>query len=235
MNTIYLVVGAPRSGTSALAWALRDQNIRMFVGADAPDLDSPTGNQEDNLARLINNRLMGRNSIGRWHDWDNPKYKMGASVEDVQLIQAYIRLRQNEANCSWGLKDPRLSFVIEPWYEATREMPVQWIHIYRENRHAVIASLVKMLPAPLRHCGDSTALHFLASNWVESYELACALAFERTGLHPFVLNYEELLTSQGQERLADQLGFTAPIIHVDPRFNRRGRSALPHRHQTMES
>lgn len=45
------------------------------------------------------------------------------------------------------MKDPRMSFLIEPWSLATQEHSVNWIYIRRENREASISSLIKMLPA----------------------------------------------------------------------------------------
>ena len=222
---IYIVVGAPRSGTSALSLALREQGIQMYMGAYSPDLDSPSGNQEDALARLLHNRLMGRNGLGKTRDWDNPRYLSGSPPEAIRSIQAYIACRSRNHQGSWGLKDPRLSFLIEPWHAATQSLPVRWIHIYRQEREAMIRSLTAMLPPQLRYCGNSHSLYHLVANWAESYQLAINLGFSRTGLQPFRLSYEELLTPDGQARLADQFGFLQPIRCIRPELNRQGKKS----------
>lgn len=228
---VYVIVGAPRSGTSALAGVLRRQGIDMYLGADAPDLDSPTGNQEDALIRVINNRLMGRDGTGRLRDWDNPRYVPAVSESQSRILAAYVRCRTRNASGAWGVKDPRLCFVLEPWHEALRGRDVRWLHIRRENRDAMVRSLVKMAPARLRLCGDETALHRLASNWAESYHLASELGLARIGVDVYRLTFEELLTVEGQQRLARHFGFERPVTGVRPELDRCGaqsmRSASP--------
>lgn len=220
---VYIIVGPPRSGTSALAGVLRRQGITMYMGADAPDIDSPTGNQEDALIRTINNHLMGRDATGRLRDWDNPHYV--ASVGDVQrrTIEAYVRCRARHAPGAWGVKDPRMCFLLEPWHDALRGADVRWIHIRREDREATVRSLVKMAPARLRFSGDPIALYRLASNWAESYHLACDIGLARIGIDVYRLTFEELLTPAGQERLARHFGFREPVSGVRPELNRSGR------------
>jgi hypothetical protein len=224
-DAFFVIVGPPRSGTSALAWALRDQGVSMAVGTDAPDIDSPTGNQEDNLARTIHNQLMGRSGAGLRHDWDHPRYVSGAPPAGVRLLQAYVRSRQRTAGGPWGVKDPRLCFLIEPWHAATSGQRVHWLHIQREDRHATVCSLLRMLPEPLRSQGDRRVLYRLVSNWAESFHLACELGFARTGIDPFAITYEELLTTAGQSRLSRAFGFTGAMPHVQPAFNRQHRRA----------
>lgn len=221
-NLIYIVVGAPRSGTSALSLVLQEQGIGMFMSSDAPDQDSPSGNQEDNIVRLINNRLMGRNDNGDIRDWDNPIYVGGASVKAIRLIQAYIQLRRNHASGTWGVKDPRTCFLIEAWNLATNNLSVQWIHIYREDRDAILRSLIKMLPPKIRNCNDPKTLYRLVSNWHETYRVAIELGFTRTGIEPITLSYEELLTTEGQARIAQVLNFTLPFRCINPSLNRQG-------------
>jgi hypothetical protein len=222
-HPVYIIIGPPRSGTSALAGLLHRQGIVMYMAADVPDLDSPSGNQEDCLARIIDNHLMGFNGLGSVRDWDNPVYVDARDDEQTGLIKAYLRCRERHAGCrAWGVKDPRMCFLIEPWHEATKHLTVNWIHIYRENREAMIHSLLKMMPARLRFSGDPKALYRLASNWAENYHLACKLGFARTGLKPYRLTYEDLLTREGQERLASEFAFQRPISGIRPSFNRSG-------------
>jgi hypothetical protein len=224
-SPIYLIVGAPRSGTSVLALILKEQGIPMYIGADAPDQDSPSGNQEDNLARLVNNSLMGRNGLGHRRDWDNPSYVRAATSTGLSLVRAYVATRSRIADgSSWGMKDPRLCFTIELWHAATRSLPVRWIHIRRENRKASVMSLIGMLPAKLRLSGESDGLYHLASSWLESYHIASELGFERTGIEPYAITYEELLTPSGRDALHRRFGFERPITCVNPKLNRRGRT-----------
>jgi hypothetical protein len=63
------------------------------------------------------------------------------------------------------------------------------------------------------------------SNWAESFHLACELGFARTGIDPFAITYEELLTTAGQSRLSRAFGFTGAMPHVQPAFNRQHRRA----------
>ncbi|NJC99085.1 hypothetical protein EWM58_00195 [Candidatus Erwinia dacicola] len=62
----------------------------MYLSADAPDIDSPSGNQEDNLVRLLNNFLMGENGLGYRRNWDNPKY-----INLNQTTSQHIHLIKN--------------------------------------------------------------------------------------------------------------------------------------------
>ncbi|MET0404992.1 MAG: hypothetical protein ABW123_21430 [Cystobacter sp.] len=221
---IYVVLGAPRSGTSAMAWALRDQGVTMFMAADSPDLDSPSGNQEDNLARMLNNHLMSEGSGGR-HDWDNPRYVKGATDDAVERIRAYIRCRERHARGGmWGVKDPRMCFVLEPWVAAMKDLPVRWILIRRSQRKSTVASMTAMLPVKLRMSGEPAGLHRLASTWAESYHIALELGLERTGIRPYCLTYEELLSPDGQRQLAEHFAFGAPLSSVVSSLNRRGQA-----------
>jgi hypothetical protein len=223
---IYVIVGAPRSGTSALALSFKEQGIPMFVDADPPDRQSPSGNQEDRQVRLLNNALMGENGLGELRDWDNPHYAGSTTPKAARLIGAYVAARSGHAGrAAWGVKDPRLCFLIEPWHAATQGLPVSWIYIHRVNREASIGSLIQMLPEKLRDAGDSDSLYRLASNWLESYHLASQLGFHRAGIEPYRITYESLLTSAGQEEIAAHFGFRAPIRCIDPRLNRQARTA----------
>jgi hypothetical protein len=221
---IYIIVGAPRSGTSALSLVFKEQGIVMFMEADAPDVKSPSGTQEDTSVRLLHNELMGYNGLGEVRDWDNPRYVPGTSSDVVEQLKAYIRRRTEHTTAAWGVKDPRLCFFIEPWYAATQGLTVHWIHIYREDREATIRSLIAMLPARLHSCGDPEYLYHLVANWAESYRLAIDLGFARTGIKAFRLSYEQLLTPEGQDRLAKHFGFQVPIRCIRPELNRQGKT-----------
>lgn len=236
VSPFYFIVGAPRSGTSALALVLKEQGIPMYFCADAPDLDSPSGNQEDNLARLINNTLMAGGSGGRRCDWDRPCYVRTAKPPAERLLRSYISSRGRSAGGgSWGMKDPRLCFTLEPWHAATRDLPVRWIHIRREEREASVRSLIRMLPAKIRLSQDSEAVDRLASSWLESYLVASELGFERTGIEPLRVTYESLLTPQGREALRRELQFNREISCIQPTLNRQGESSLARKGVTRES
>lgn len=219
-HPIYVIVGPPRSGTSALAWALRDQGINMFMNADQPDLDSPSGNQEDNLLRIVNNFLMSSEDRKIRRNWDSPTYVPGSPEKAVRLIQSYIRFRARNAVGPWGMKDPRMCFLLEPWHAATLGLPIQWIYIHRHNREAMVDSLSRMLTPKLRYSLDRAGVHRLSSYWAESYHLACELGFARTMISPYRITYEELLTADGKERLKERFGFKKTIHSVKPQLNR---------------
>lgn len=223
---IYIIVGAPRSGTSALALVFREQGITMFMESDAPNLQSPSGNQEDTQVRLLHNQLMGHNGLGEVRDWDNPSYVHGTPSHVIQEIKTYICRRYEHTAGVWGVKDPRLCFLIESWHAATQGLTTHWIHIYREERDAMIHSLIAMLPTKLQSFAKSEDLYHLVTNWAEAYTLAIDLGFARTGIKPFRLSYEELLTPEGQAKLAKQFGFKAPICCVRPELNRRGKTMI---------
>lgn len=222
-GSIFIIVGAPRSGTSALASVLIEQGIPMWIGADAPTLASPTGNQEDALVRTIHNHLMGKNGMACFRNWDNPQYVRGSTDRAIRLLRAYMRCRSRQGG-TWGVKDPRLCFLIEPWHAATLRASVHWIHIYREDRDAMIRSLTAMLPAGLRLVNDARTLYHLVSNWAEVYTLAIELGFARTGVKPFHISYEELLTFDGQTRLSQCFGFRLPFLSLRPELNRQGKA-----------
>lgn len=220
---VYVIVGPPRSGTSALAAVLAEQKIQMFMASDPSTVDSPGGNREDNLGRLLNNYLMTTFADRRHRaDWDDPSYVPGAPAEAVRKIRAYSLLRSRHAGGPWGFKDPRLCFLIEPWSDALSGTEVTWLFIERQDREATIASLIRMLPWRLR-TSEPAAIRGLVRAWANSFHLASELGFRRTGLVPLRFCYEQLLTQQGQQDLITKLGFDSPITKIDRSLNREGR------------
>lgn len=177
----------------------------MYLSADAPDIDSPSGNQEDNLVRLLNNFLMGENGLGYRRNWDNPKYinLNQTTSQHIHLIKKYVSSRErNAGERGWGVKDPRMSFLIEPWSLATQEHSVNWIYIRRENREASISSLIKMLPAKFFYSGDPDAIYRLVSNWLEAFHIASELGFHKSNLNPYCITYESLFSKKRLDELS---------------------------------
>lgn len=125
MSRAVFVVGAHRSGTSAIAGALHKIGVNMgepFLQADA---HNPRGYYEDVVARSLNQAMIGR--------WDNPQ--MQAPTELVSAVRAHIRYRQSGNPDVWGLKDPRFSFTLPVWARAMRDMcPENTLLIIEANR-----------------------------------------------------------------------------------------------------
>jgi len=216
---IFLILGAPRSGTSMVAAMLQSHGIPMGIAFDCPTHDSPGGNLEDNLARLVNNRLMSTVDGSRC-DWDRPSYVPGVAPTAVDLVRGYVRTRTKIHSSRWGVKDPRLCFTLEAWYTAMRESRVAWLHITRQCRSNVASSLARMLPAGIRKSTRPDVVERLTHSWAESYRVAAELGIARCGIEPIRLVYEDLLTQSGQEKVASQIGLTSARTVARPELDR---------------
>src|ERR1019366_10375983 len=122
-----LVLGMHRSGTSALSRVLN--LMGMDLGQDlmppAPD-NNETGFWEHRVLQWINQRTF--ESLGREWDsilplpdrwWDQPQIE-GFRSELRQVIQNEFAKR-----ALWGLKDPRICFMLPLWEPLLREMNFQ--------------------------------------------------------------------------------------------------------------
>lgn len=111
------IVGMHRSGTSAVAGALRHSGLYLGRVLDKGFEHNPTGLQEPEAVLYMHEDLFRKNG-GSWSApptqtlrWD-PLHK---AVRDL-----FIETRQSEP--LWGFKDPRTLFALEGWLAAEPEL-----------------------------------------------------------------------------------------------------------------
>lgn len=123
MGRCILILGIPRSGTSAVAGALWHLGVDMGSGhLQQADANNPTGYFEDRRWQAANKAISGPNYGHR-----QPEEISNGQAERYQaLVELY------DAKHLWGMKDPRLCFTAqfiwplleEPYIVAVRRSPV---------------------------------------------------------------------------------------------------------------
>ncbi len=133
-SKIFLIMGMHRSGTSALAGTLREHGV--FLGpVKEESYGNPKGNQEIQDLWRLNDRLL--RAAG--HSWTNPCVVTKWTGQDEQDRDTLLSNFSNQS--CWGIKDPRLLFMLNFWTPALPSTP----RLVASFRHPapVISSLQK--------------------------------------------------------------------------------------------
>ena len=130
MSKVILVLGAHRSGTSAIAGMLHEGGI--FMGDDllGSGLGNPKGHFEDTFIVQVNERILTYTG----YNWLNLPEEYLRFEMPLPLIN---RARQTIAEYStrydvWGNKDPRMPVTFTAWHPIFKEFDtdfkILWIH-----------------------------------------------------------------------------------------------------------
>ena len=131
MGRCIVVLGVPRSGSSAVAGVLHHLGVNMGNGhLQRGNKWNPKGYMEDLRWQALNKRLTGDR-----YGHDQP---MAVSGEQAERYKALAELC--DLSPLWGMKDPRLCFTLQfvlPWLEDPRVVAV------KRNPMASAMSLMK--------------------------------------------------------------------------------------------
>ena len=121
-----LVLGMHRSGTSAVAGALRLAGADLGADLMAPAPDNPKGFWEHAGVVAIHDRLL--HALGR--AWDDPRPLPDAWPETAAAIAASAELEallraEFSAVPLWAVKDPRMCRLLPLWWPVLTRMGVQ--------------------------------------------------------------------------------------------------------------
>ncbi len=140
-----LVLGVPRSGTSALAAALSALGVELGNRLRGPADFNPRGLFEDNEAAAINAELLRRVGSGTFSArLPGCRHWRSAQFDDLRRIAAALAVSRFGRAPLWGFKDPRTIHTLHFWIQVLEDAGYQ-LRFVLALRHpaAVAASLEK--------------------------------------------------------------------------------------------
>ena len=123
MGTVITVLGAPRSGTSAITRALPVMGAVLGDELVKPGLDNPTGFWEDIPTQEINVRLL--ELAGRHIEWpvlSRENIELSPSYPETKRRAVELLQQRLEADPIWAFKDPRTSRLLFFWQDVFRRI-----------------------------------------------------------------------------------------------------------------
>jgi hypothetical protein len=193
-DTVVVVLGMHRSGTSLTASLLHQMGVDMGRNCDWRGPANPRGFYED-IAFLRTNEYILRLAEGSWYN--PPPMDRITEVGRILALQRHIEvlLRAKRGSGLWGWKDPRTALTI-PIYMSYLDKPV-FVCTHR-NPLSIATSLHRRDNIPIEYGLKLTATY-------ESRVLSCLLEYtECPRIH---LSYEGLLRNRDHvKRLGDFVG-----------------------------
>ncbi len=209
-NTSVMVLGAPRSGTSAITRLLPILGIGLGDDMVPPNPNNPRGFFEDTAVQWINTRLL--ETAGRHIEWPGFDRKKAESARDFSRLrqEAGALLRQRLANMDlWAFKDPRATRLVWFWQSLFSQNSCRDVYIYALRDPAKVATSL---------CASS-GLRPLAglALWLECTVSAIQDTLERPGV---VISYENLLTNPRRQlqRIAHAFHWESRVLEKEMQF-----------------
>ncbi|MHC4375437.1 MAG: sulfotransferase [Planctomycetota bacterium] len=198
-----LVLGCGRSGTSMVTGALAGAGYQMAEGLHQARRANPKGFFEapaiNDLNELLLSRMLPANSrFGGGQRWLAVP-PGNASIEPTADERAAMeRLLSERPFCH---KDPRFSFTLPAWREALGD--TRFVCVFRDP-----ARTVKSLVEECREAPYLADLEFTEADAFELWEASyrAALTESERGGEWLFLHYDQVLTPEGLDRLAEFLG-----------------------------
>lgn len=199
-GTVVLVLGVPRSGTSAVAAGLAALGVDLGPRLRGPTAFNPTGLFEDAEVAAVNAELLRRVNRTAFSDrfppgsqWQLPAF------DDLRSIASALAVGRFGQSTVWGFKDPRTLQTLDFWISVLENAGYE-LRFVLALRHpsAVAASLESAFG--LSH---NRGLRL----WLAGWAAALAAAAQR----PLVcVDYDALVEEPSGEmlRLADRLGLS---------------------------
>jgi hypothetical protein len=140
-----LVLGIPRSGTSALAAGLSALGVELGPRLRGPAPFNPKGLFEDHEAAAINAELLRRVGSGTFSArLPGPRHWRSPEFDDLRRIASTLAVSRFGSVPLWGFKDPRTIHTLHFWVEVLEQAGYQ-LRFALTVRHpaAAAASLEK--------------------------------------------------------------------------------------------
>ena len=113
-NSIFIILGMHRSGTSLVTKFLEIFNINIGSDFSSPRSDNPTGFYEDMSFFRVNMNLLELNKI-EWNEILNPlNLNLKTKTEKINFWLSDIE-QKVKFNCNFAFKDPRSILFINFW------------------------------------------------------------------------------------------------------------------------
>lgn len=133
---VVLVLGMHRSGTSSLMGSLEELGLNIGQANNTSQYNSK-GNKEIPDFRKWHDQIFANNQA----NWNQPKNIIDWSETNLKELYQLIKNHFGDLKI-WGLKDPRLLFMIKAWFQI---IPKKKIVFFASVRHpiSVVKSLLK--------------------------------------------------------------------------------------------
>ena len=209
-KTAVMVLGVPRSGTSALARLIPVLGIELGDEMVPPSHNNPRGFFEDTAVQRINVKLLelaGRHL--EWPGFDRTKVQFAPDYKRLRYEAAAL-LRQRFANLDfWAFKDPRATRLLFFWQSVFAEISCADVYIYALRHPAKVATSL---------CASSGLKPLVGlALWLE-----CTLsAVQETLQKPAVfVSYDNLLADpRGQMlRIAREFNWESRVLEREMHF-----------------
>lgn len=201
---IYIVLGIPRSGTSAIARSLVSLGVNFGNNLQPADSRNPRGFYEDLDVMYTINRGVSRALNYQWlaldtdpQLFDTDKTLHGFKNYAIDLI------KQKLANDhSWGFKDPRTTEILPFWQDVFKSLDI-------EDRYVLVIRHPLAAARSLQKFANVDLIHGLIL-WIKFFSNALHGTENRKRV---VVSYESMLQEPQQQllRLHEKLAIETPV------------------------
>ncbi len=147
-----VVLGSHRSGTSAVTGVLHE-GAGLYLGDVLPATrENPKGNYESTAIVAAHRSIL--RSLGR--DWTCPPTTIEVSEDLTQVLEAALEDFRLVGEQRWGVKDPRMLFVLPVWLDLISGM--QFVGVIR-NPGSIAKSIIKRDGLPEEFAHDLVAAY----------------------------------------------------------------------------
>ncbi|RUL73091.1 hypothetical protein [Dyella choica] len=143
-KTAILVAGMHRSGTSALAGALKLTGVSLGRRLLEPGQDNPKGYWEHRDAVVIHEQLL--EALGRRWDDVRPlpdKWMLSDAAQMARSQIADLIQREFEDAEVWAVKDPRMCRLLPLWIEVLRECEIRAVTLMAVRAPSEVAASIQ--------------------------------------------------------------------------------------------
>lgn len=122
---VVLILGMHRSGTSNLMGNLEE--LGLFIGiANSKSKFNKKGNKEIPLFRQFHDKVLHENKA----NWKAPKIINKWSDQNLSTLRTHIK-NEFKSNEVWGIKDPRLMYLLKGWFSIIPKKKMTFIASFR--------------------------------------------------------------------------------------------------------
>lgn len=216
----FIVTGAGRSGTSAVARVLHESGVSMGRSMAEPSEANPEGFYEDLDVVQLNEQIL--TDIGMNDPWRSERWPSRRTVAEAGARHREDMVRLARSGVS-GWKDPRFSITLESWLPALFEKP----------------RIIVCLRSPQEYADSSTRIYGLVTTgrakreWARHYRRLLAI-IRRHDLPATCVEFDELIEEPANavDRLSRFVDYPLNSVYVEPRL-RREIAPIPERYREL--